>query len=114
MLKGVQFWVLSTIGAGCVLFVILNMVLDSGNQALQVQVSGQQQYIQQSLQLQGLYQQIVRAVADLSVRNHDEQLQAILTRQGLHLTVKPQSAASSAGPAPQKKPNEAPRGHHHD
>lgn len=101
MMKRWEFWVLSVIGALCVVFVIANMVLFSGNRALQSEVDQRNQYIEQSLQLQGLYQQIVRAVADLSVRNHDEQLRAVLAKQGIQVTssAQPPAGAASAGTA---------------
>lgn len=101
MLKRGEYWVLSVIGALCVAFVIANMVLFSGNRALQTQVDQRNQYIEQSLQLQGLYQQIVRAVADLSVKYHDEQLRAVLAKQGIHVTSsgQPPAAAAAAGAA---------------
>ncbi len=102
MLKRSQYWVLSVIGALCVALVIVNMVLFSGNQRLQGQVNAQGQYIQQSVQLQGLYQQIVRALADLAVRNQDEQLSAVLAKQGIKVT---QNAAPAAGGAGAQEPS---------
>ncbi len=58
--------------------------------------------MQQSLQLQGLYQQIVRAAADLSVKNHDAQLRAVLAKQGINVTSSAEppagAAAGSASP----------------
>jgi hypothetical protein len=108
MLKRGQFWSLSAIGAACLIVAALNMVMYSGNQGLRSRVSSRQQYIQQSLQLQGLYQQIVRAVADLSVRNHDEQLKAILAKEGINVTVHPQAASSPAPAARPGKPKERP------
>lgn len=95
MLKSLQFWVLSATGAACVLLALANIVLSTGNQRLQGQASQRGQYIQQGAQIQGLYRQIVQAVADLSVRDKDAKLQAILARQGLHVTAHPQSAAAA-------------------
>lgn len=116
MLKSSQFWVLSAAGATCVLLAAANITLSMRNQTLQGQVSQRGQYIQQSAQVQGLYRQMAQAVAELSVRNKDAQLQAILTRQGLHVTVRPQSSAA-AGAASATPPNEAQRHegeHHHE
>lgn len=116
MLKSLQFWILSAAGAACVLLAILNIVLFTGNQRLQGQVSQRGQYIQQSAQLQDLYQQIVRAVAELSVRNKDASLQAILTKQGLHVSVHPQSGATASAPAASasKAAQQHQEAHHHE
>lgn len=99
MLKRSEFWVLSAIGAGCVLFAILNMTLYTGNQSLQAQVSQRAQYVQQSVQLQGLYRQIVGALAELSVRNKDPQLRAVLAKQGIKVNAGAHPPAATATPA---------------
>jgi hypothetical protein len=107
VLKRTQYWVLSAVGAGCVLLVLVNMVRYTGNQGLQARVNARAQYIQQTAQLQGLYQQIVHAVADLSVRNKDVQLRQVLARQGIHVVVHPQAGAAPgstlAEPAPAQR-----------
>lgn len=108
MLKRSQFWILSAIGAACVAFTVINMLLFAGNQALQRQVNLRTQYIQQSVPLESLYQQIVRALADLSVRDKDAQLRGILARQGIKINVRPPAVASGAAAPVQATP--APRG----
>lgn len=116
MLKRSQFWLLSGIGAACVAFTVVNMLLFSGNQALQRQVTQRTQFVQQSVQLEGLYQQIVRALANLSVRDKDAQLSAILARQGLKVTVNAHAPANSGTASPQSKPGPGRpgRGKHHE
>ncbi len=88
MTKRWQFWVLSVIGAASLVLVAVNMTLYSRNQTLQTAVNRRSQYIQQTVQLQGLYRQIVQAVATLSMRDKDAQLQAILAKQGITVTTK--------------------------
>lgn len=102
MLKQSQYWLLSAIGALCIVLVIVNMVLFSGNQRMQGQVNARAQYVQESVQLQNLYQQLVRALADLSVRNKDEQLSAMLAKQGIKVTANPAPAAASGAAATQE------------
>jgi hypothetical protein len=118
MLRSLQYWVLSAIGAACVLLVVANIAIASKNQDLQLQVSQRGQYIQQTVQLQALYQQIVHALADLSVRNKDGQLSAILATQGIHVTVNTPAGAGTA-PVPAATPAKAAagrgsRGDHHE
>ena len=104
MLKRVQYWMLSAVGAGCLALAALNMMLVLGNHTLQNEVSARSQYIQQSGALQGLYQGIVRAVADLSVRNKDDRLSAVLARQGIKVTASATPPAGAAAAAPQTQP----------
>jgi hypothetical protein len=42
-----------------------------------------QQYLQQSVQLESLYRDMVRALAELSARGPDDGLQALLQRHGI-------------------------------
>lgn len=115
MLTRLQYWTLIAIGAGCLALALANMALFTGNRTLQGEVSARNQYIQQSGALQGLYQGIVRAVADLAVRNKDDRLRAVLTRQGIKVTT---SAAPPAGAAAASQPKTvAPKraqGHRHE
>lgn len=116
MLKRSQFWLLSGIGAACVAFTVANMVLFSGNQSLQRQVTQRTQFVQQSVQLGALYQQIVRALADLSVRDKDAQLRGILARQGFKVTVNTQTPSNAVTTSPRAKPGlgRQGRGKHHE
>ena len=72
-----------------------NMVLFERNRSLQQEVSSRTQYIQQSVQLEGLHREIVNAIANLAVRNKDDALKTILTQQGITFNVgQPEPAAA--------------------
>lgn len=115
MLRRLQYWTLFAVGAACLALAIANMALFTGNRALQSEVNARSQYIQQSGSLQGLYQSLVRALADLSVRNKDDRLRDVLARQGIKVTATP-AAASAAPAATEAKPLAPPRarGKHHE
>ncbi|MBI1846593.1 MAG: hypothetical protein HYR86_06445, partial [Candidatus Rokubacteria bacterium] len=74
--------------------VVANMVLFEGNRALQMEVGRRAQYIQQTMQLENLHRDIVRAAAEIAVRNNDEELKAALARHGITF------AAPPAAPTP--------------
>lgn len=69
------------------MLVVVNVVLSRGNARLQQEINERQAYIQQSLQLEGLYRDMVKALAELAVQNKDERLRALLAAQGITLTV---------------------------
>ena len=99
MLTKSEFWLLTLLAALAAVFAVVNMVLYHGNRGSQLEVSSRQQYIQQSIQLQGLYTEIVRALADLSVRNQDPELANLLSSHGVSL---PAAGSGRAKPeAPQ-------------
>ena len=87
MLKGAQFWLLSGIALLVLALVVVNVFLSRSNARLQQEVNERQLYVQQTLQLEGLYRDMVRALAELAVQNKDERLRALLASQGI--TVNP-------------------------
>ena len=89
MLKAAQFWLLSVVSALVLGLVIVDLVLVQVNSSLQHGINERQVYIQQSLQLEGLYRDMVKALAELAVQNKDERLRALLALQGITLTANP-------------------------
>ena len=87
MLKSWQYTVLNAIGALALLLVLFNAVLFTKNRDLQQQVNARQQYLQQTTTLEGLYRDIVKALAELAVSNNDTQLLEMLASQGLNVSV---------------------------
>ena len=87
MLKSWEFWTLTTLALLAAIFMVANGLLFMTVRAVQLEVSARQEYIQQSVQLEPLYREIVKALADLSVRNQDEGLKELLSGQGISVTV---------------------------
>lgn len=96
MLKSAEFLVLTAVGALALLATLANIGLVRGNRALQADANGRAQFVQQTVQLQGLYQDIVKAIADLSVRNKDEALRDVLTQEGITVSINPPADAAAA------------------
>lgn len=99
MLKRWEFWTLTLLALLAAIFVLTNMVLFTTNRAAQTEVAGRQEYVQQTVQLEGLYRDIVKALADLSVRNQDEDLKGLLAAQGISITVNPAPAPAANAPS---------------
>jgi len=89
---------LSTTGMGLLLIVLViaDMVMFNSNRALQADLNRRAQFVQQSQQLEGLFNDMVRALADMSARTNDEQLKALLQSVGITFTVNPSAQAASA------------------
>lgn len=83
MLRSAQFWALSVAALLVLALVLANVFLSRSNAQLQREVNERQLYIQQTLQLEGLYREMVRALAELAVQNKDERLRALLASQGI-------------------------------
>jgi hypothetical protein len=103
----VKYWphVITAAAAIAIVLLITDMVLVERNRILQAEVNSRAQFIQQTVQLEGLQREIVNAIANLAVRNKDEALKAILTQQGITINVnQPQSTSAPGLPqAPEAK-----------
>jgi hypothetical protein len=99
VLKSWQFKLLTGLGVVCLALVVANIVLFTGNRDGQNEFTARAQYIQQSQQLEPLYQGIVRNLAELSAKANDPQIGQLLASQGITFTVN----------QPQQQPAEAPK-----
>jgi hypothetical protein len=93
VLKPWQFLLLSILASLGFGLVLLNVVLFTGNKAEQNDSSMRGQYIQQSQQLEPLYQSIIRKLAEISAKTNDPQISQLLTSQGITVTVNPSKAS---------------------
>ena len=87
-----------TLFVGSVIFLLLvlvNITLILTNRTLQEQVNSRNQYIQQSLQLEKIYQPLVRALAELAATRGDNQIKALLNEQGINFSATPASTPPS-------------------
>jgi len=82
-----------------VILAIANAVLFSRNRADQIEINGRAQFVQQSAQLENLFNEMVRALAELSARNNDEQLKALLQGVGITFTLNNPSPTQLPGTA---------------
>lgn len=103
MLDKTQFWLLTAIGIVSLVLVVVNMTLFQHNRSAQIEVGARQQYIQQSMQLQVLYTELVKGMADLAVRTQDTELANLLTSHGVALKTTPAAPAKPAAPAEANK-----------
>ena len=81
MLRKIGF--LTPIAGLLFLLVLLNVLLSLGNQFLRVEVNERQQFITQTIQLEGLHREIVTVLASIAVKENDEQLKTLLASQGI-------------------------------
>ncbi len=87
-----QYRVLVVLGALALALAIVNAVMFSNNRQAQNELATRGQYIQQSLQLEPLYQSLIKSLADLAARDDDGQLRDLLASQGISFSAHPQPA----------------------
>ncbi len=91
-----QFRLTTAMAIVLIVLVIADMITFRSNRALQADLNGRAQFVQQTQQLEGLFNDMVRALADMSARTNDEQLKALLQSVGITFTVNPPAQAASA------------------
>ena len=89
MLARWQLVVLNVLGAAAIALVVANTWLFIDNRAAQAELAQRQQFVQQSVQLQSLYGDLVKALAEAGARGNDRQLLDLLAAQGLNVTITP-------------------------
>ena len=104
MLRRLEYVALLVLAVLIVVLVVTNIVLILGNRSTQSEIQRDAQFIQQTVQLEALYREIVKALADLSVKNQDGDLRGLLAGHGITVTVNP-----PGGPAAAPAPTEPPR-----
>ena len=111
MLKKREYWILTALAAIGLVLALTNMAIFGQNRQAQVELNARTQYIQQSAQLEPLYREMVKALADLSVRNNDPQLRELLAKQGITVSANsaPATNAPSAGAPVGNAPSTEPK-----
>lgn len=99
-----QFWLATALGALCLVLALSNITLATMNRGMQGDIGARQQFVQQSVQLEGLYREIIRALAELGARHNDQDVRALLQRHGITYSVNAQQApaADAATASPRK------------
>ncbi|MEO5734589.1 MAG: hypothetical protein ABIN96_13045 [Rubrivivax sp.] len=105
-MKAWQFGVTTALGVAALGLVTTEVVLASGNRTLQAEINQRQQYLQQSVQLEGLYREMVRALAERAASSGDDALRDLLAHNGIRYSVDvPAPAPAAALPdVPARKP----------
>ena len=106
MLKRLEYLALLGLAVLIAILVIANVALILSNRSVQSEIQRNAQFIQQTAQLEVLYREIVKALADLSVKTQDAELRSLLSSHGITVTVNtpaPGPAAPAAPPEPPRK-----------
>ena len=96
MLKKKEYWILTALATIGLVLALTNMAIFGQNRQAQAEVNARGQYIQQSAQIEPLYREMVKALADLTVRNNDIQLRELLAKQGITVSANPAPAAGAS------------------
>jgi hypothetical protein len=104
MLSRTQYIILCLIGLLAIGMVAANGWLAAGNRAAQAEINQRQQFLQQTAQLEVLYRDIAKALADLALKSNDRAVLGMLAAQGINVSPNPvpppAPVAAGAVPSP--------------
>jgi len=93
-LRTIGFWMATALASLALLLVIVDGWLVSSNASIRAEVTGRQQYINQSVQLSRLNQELVNELGSLALKNNAA-IKQMLAESGI--TVVGQAPAPAAG-----------------
>lgn len=93
-LTSLQFNILSICGAFALLLVAANVGLSLNNRQVQEEVNARQQFINQTVELNRLNNQIAQALANLSVKTGDTSIRRLLADNGITFATDAEAAAA--------------------
>lgn len=94
VLSNTQFWVLNIIAVLALVLVAGNISLFLSNRAAQSEVNARQQYINDSIKLSRLSNQLIQSLANLSAQTGDGQIKELLAAHGIQFNVNSPAATT--------------------
>jgi predicted Holliday junction resolvase-like endonuclease len=88
--------VLTGLAVLVLVLVLVNILMSLGNQSLRAEVNQRQQFLAQSMQLEGLHREIVTVLATVALKTNNDQLKSLLASQGINFGQPPPPPAGSA------------------
>lgn len=83
----VKIWILTVVSAVTLVLALVDVVMTSRVRDLQADVARRQQYLNQSVALGRLNQQIIQTLARLSAQSNDDAIRSLLAKNGVTFKV---------------------------
>ena len=87
--------VLTGLAVLMLVLVLVNILMSLGNQSLRAEVNQRQQFLAQSMQLEGLHREIITVLATVALKTNNDQLKSLLASQGINFGQPPPPAGSA-------------------
>ena len=88
--------VLTGLAVLMLVLVLVNILMSLGNQSLRAEVNERQQFLAQSIQLEGLHREIITVLATVALKTKNDPLKSLLASQGINFGQPPPPPAGSA------------------
>lgn len=90
-LRGWQYWFLTLLSGAALILIVVNILFATVNKSIQDKITGNQQYINQTIKVSRLNGELIQALANLSAQTGDESMRELLATHGIsfNLQAKP-------------------------
>ena len=95
-LKNWEFWTLNGLALLALALWVINLALANGVRALQREANANQQFLNESDQINRLNGQLAQALAAVAVESDDPGIRALLNANGISFTFRPDGEPASA------------------
>lgn len=85
-LTALQFWSLSGTAVLALVLVLINISLFLSNRSAQADVNSRQHYINESIKINRLSNQLIQSLANISAQSQDDELKALLATHGIEFS----------------------------
>jgi len=82
-LTALQFWSLSGTAGLALILVLINISLFMSNRSVQTEVNSRQHYINESIKINRLSNQLIQSLANVSAQTKDDKLKTLLATHGI-------------------------------
>ena len=87
--------VLTGLAVLMLVLVLVNILMSLGNQSVRAEVNERQQFLAQSMQLEGLHREIITVLATVALKTNNDQLKSLLASQGINFGQPPPPTGSA-------------------
>jgi len=87
--------ILTALAVLMIVLVLVNILMSLGNQSLRAEVNERQQFLAQSMQLEGLHREIITVLATVALKTNNDQLKSLLASQGINFGQPPPPAGGA-------------------
>ena len=87
--------ILTALAVIMLVLVLVDILMSLGNQSLRAEVNERQQFLAQSMQLEGLHREIITVLATVALKTNNDQLKSLLASQGINFGQPPPPAGST-------------------
>ncbi len=87
--------ILTALAVLMIILVLVNILMSLGNQSLRAEVNERQQFLAQSMQLEGLHREIITVLATVALKTNNDQLKSLLASQGINFGQPPPPAGGA-------------------